>query len=119
MDVGAAMLFGFGEEGYNPQRYVMNELEEEIDMIPHESIYRMQLEGKQVTFWRDMDRFLDEMGAAFPHQDQAIRNAYAELKEFYDIMVMTNDIPVPPTEAGQSRSPSMPGRSSRAPTCGG
>lgn len=98
MDVGAAMLFGFGEAGYNPPRFIMNELEEDIDLIPHESIYRMQLDGRQITFWRDMDRFLEELIAEFPHQDKEIRAVYAELKEFYDIMVMTNEIPVPPTE---------------------
>ena len=31
-DVGAAMLYGWAEDGYKPHRYVMNELEEEIDM---------------------------------------------------------------------------------------
>jgi len=48
MDVGAAILFGWGTEGLNPHRFVMNELEEEIDMIPHESVMRMHLMGKKV-----------------------------------------------------------------------
>jgi len=99
MDVGAAMLFGWGEVGYNPHRFVMNILEEEIDMIPHQSIYRIHLEdGKQVTFWRDMNRYLDELIAAFPHQAQGIRGVYRELKEFYDSVILINEVPVPPTE---------------------
>ena len=55
-DVGAAMLFGWNEVGYNPHRFVMNELEEEIDMIPYDSIYRMHLlpEGKSVTSGFDL-----------------------------------------------------------------
>ncbi len=98
MDIAAAMLFGFGEKGYNPPRFIMNEIEEEIDIITHDSIYRMQLDGHRITFWRDMDRFLDELTAAYPHQDRELRAFYAELKKFYDIMIMNNKIPVPPTE---------------------
>jgi len=99
-DVGAAMLFGFGESGYNPCRFVINELEEEIEMIPHESIYRMNLlrEGTSVTFWRDLDRFLDEMAAAFPSQDKEVRALYAEFKSFYDEVVAPISPPYPPTE---------------------
>jgi phytoene dehydrogenase-like protein len=36
-DVGVAMMFGFGATGFNPHRFVMNEIEEEIDVIPHET----------------------------------------------------------------------------------
>ncbi len=103
LDVGAAMLFGWGETGYNPHRFVMNELEEDIDMIPHESIYRIHLEdGKTVTFWRDMNRYLEELIAAFPHEEKGIRGVYAELKEFYDSVMKTNTLPVPPTEVPPS-----------------
>jgi carotene isomerase len=99
MDVGAAMLFGWGESGYNPHRFVMNELEEDIEMIPHQSIYRIHLEdGRTVTFWRDMDRYLDELIQAFPHQARGIRGVYAELKDFYDSVMKSNNLPVPPTE---------------------
>jgi len=100
LDVGAAMLFGFGEKGYAPHRFVMNELEEEIDMIPHDSLYRLHLsKSKSVTFWRDMDRFLDEIGGLFPHQDKQVRALYDEFMEFFKGMVLTNEgVPVPPTE---------------------
>jgi len=98
LDVGAAILYGWGEKGYNPHRFVMNELEEEIDMIRHESIWRMHLLGSQVTVWHDKERFLHELTALFPHQDREIRALYAEFQEFYEAMVMANDVMVPPTE---------------------
>ena len=56
-DAGAAMLFGWGK-GPSPHRFVMNEIEEEIDMIPHDCYYRMHFGDRSVTFWKDFDLFL-------------------------------------------------------------
>ena len=97
MDVGAALLYGWNKED-DLHRFVMNELEEEIDMIPHESIYRMHLGGKTVTFWRDMERFLDELTAVFPHQEKEIRSLYADCRKIYETMMRLNNAPIPLTE---------------------
>ncbi len=97
MDVGAAMLFGWDGED-EAHQYVMNELEEEIDMISHDSTYRMHLGDKTLTFWRDLDRFLNELIALFPHQEKGIRALYAECMDTYEIMTDMAKIPVPPTE---------------------
>lgn len=97
MDVGAALLFGW--EGENSaHRFVMNELEEEIEMIRHEAAYRIHVGSKTVTFWRDLDRYLDELTALFPHQERQIRSLYRECRELYEIMVGMSRYPVPPTE---------------------
>lgn len=97
VDVGAALLFGW--EGENSaHRFVMNELEEEIDMIPHEAAYRIHVGGKTVTFWRDVDRYLEELTGLFPNQDRQIRSLYRECGELYEIMLGMSRFPVPPTE---------------------
>ncbi|UCD83436.1 MAG: FAD-dependent oxidoreductase [Deltaproteobacteria bacterium] len=98
MDVGAAMLFGFGETGYKPHRFVMNELEEEIDMIPHDSIYRVHIYGKEITFWRDFERYFNELTAVFPNQRKELRGFYNDLYKIYNSMIANNEMPVPPTE---------------------
>lgn len=97
MDVGAALLYGWNKEN-DLHRFVMNELEEEIDMIPHESIYRMHMGKQSVTFWRDMDRFLDELTAIFPHQDKEIRSLYADCRKIYKSMIGMSQYPVPITD---------------------
>ncbi len=98
-DVGPELLYGFEERGYNPHRFVMNEIEEEIDMIPHEYVYRMRLPAGTVTFWRDQERFLDELTALYPNEDKGIRALFAEMSEVYDA-IMGGDLvmPMPPTE---------------------
>ena len=97
-DVGAAVFIGCGEHGFTPHRFVMNELEEEIDLIPHEAIYRIHVDGKTVSFWRDLERFLDELIAMFPSEEKGIRSLYAEMKDFYLNRLMKRDMFIPPTE---------------------
>ena len=83
MDAGAAMLFGWGE-GPSPHRFVMNEIEEEIDMIPHECYYRMHFGNTSVTFWKDFDRFFKELCAAFPGKDDQLKGFYNHTRKIYD-----------------------------------
>ena len=97
-DVGAAVFMGCGEVGFTPHHFVMNELEEEIDLIRHEAMYRLHAYGGKVAFWRDLDRFLDELIAMFPNEEKGIRALYAEMKDFYLNVVTKNDMPVSPTE---------------------
>jgi len=97
MDVGAALLFGWHEQT-DPHVFVMNELEEEIDMIPHDAAYRMHLGKKTVTFWRDLPRFLDELTAVFPQQDRELRALYRDGRKLYEAMTSLAEFPLPPTE---------------------
>jgi hypothetical protein len=44
------MIYGFGDKGLKPFRFLMNELEESIDVIAHRTLARMTFEGRVVTF---------------------------------------------------------------------
>ena len=55
-DVGTAMLYGFGERGFKPFRFLLNELEEPIEMVAHPTLARMTFEGQEIVFWPDVDR---------------------------------------------------------------
>jgi len=98
-DVGAAVFVGCGERGFAPHRFVMNHLEEEIDLIRRKSIYRLHLDGKTVSFWRDLDRYLDELTRMFPNQDKELRSLYADMKDFYEKRLMNMEMFMPPSEA--------------------
>src|SRR5512144_2974176 len=39
-DVGAAMLYGFGKKGFRPFNFILNELEETIEMVAHSTLTR-------------------------------------------------------------------------------
>ncbi len=97
-DVGAAMLYGWDETGYNPHRFVMNELEEEIDMIPYEGIMRLHIFDKKVTFWRDFNRYFEELVALFPNQEKELKAFYDYSYKMYKSVMGEETMPMPPSE---------------------
>ena len=97
-DVGVAMMFGFGQKGFNPHRFVMNEIEEEIEVIAHECLYRMHILGRELTFWRDFERYFEELASIFPRQRNELRNLYDHFYKLYKNMILENQIVAPPTE---------------------
>lgn len=89
-DQGSAMLYGFGEKGFNPHRFVFNCLEEPFDVIQHDMLYCVNFDGHRVRFWADIDRFADELAAIFPSERDAIRRFYRDLSRLYEhVMVET------------------------------
>lgn len=97
-DVGTAMIYGFGETGFKPFRFIMNQLEEPIDIIAQPTLARMTIEGKQVTFWPDLEQFKDELGDMFPEERQGIHDFYRDLYAMYENIVLRNEVIVPPSE---------------------
>ncbi len=97
-DTGTAMLYGFGENGFHPFHFVLNELEEPVEMIAHQTLARMTFEGHEIIFHPDIDQFLDELGELFPGQREALGAFYAHLYKLYENIVLKNEVVVPPSE---------------------
>lgn len=97
-DVGAAMLYGFGEKGFRPFRFLLNELEEPIDVVAHKTLARMTFEGHEIIFWPDIDRFLDELNGLFPGEKENLRAFYGDLYKMYENIVIKNEVISPPSE---------------------
>lgn len=97
-DLGAAMLFGFGEQGFNPHRFVMNELEEDIDVYRHEAMYRLHYKDDAVVFWPETERFLAELGKLFPDSSRDIGAFYRDLEGLYGAVVDSSSVFVSPSE---------------------
>ena len=98
MDVGATVLYGFGERGYNVHRFVMNELEEEIDMIPRKAIYNMHVEDYSIIFWMEFEPFFKQLVELFPDQEKELKRFYDYLFGLYEGAILKNETIVPPTE---------------------
>jgi len=82
-DQGAAMLYGFGESGFNAHRFVFNCLEEPIDMIRHDLLYCVNFKGQRIRFWPDVEKFADELSGLFPGQRENIRRFYRDMSRMY------------------------------------
>lgn len=103
-DQGAAMLYGFGPRGFNAHRFVFNQLEEPIDMIRHELLYRVNYDGKRIDFPRDLNRFIEELGGHFPSEKEGIRRFYTDMEKLYRHVMMENPSYTTPDEADPAAS---------------
>ncbi len=89
-DIGAAMLYGFGEKGFNAHRFVFNALGEPIEVIHHDLLYCVNFKGRRIRFFADIDRFADELSDVFPAERDAIHRFYRDLHQLYQhVMVET------------------------------
>lgn len=89
-DQGSAMLYGFGENGFNSHRFVFNCLEEPIDMIRHDLLYCVNYQDQRIFFWSDVEKFADELARVFPSEIDNIHRFYREMTKMYQhIMVET------------------------------
>lgn len=97
-DVGTAMLYGFGDKAFKPFRFLINELEETVEVIAHKTLARMTFEGEPVIFWPDVERFLQELDRLFPGEKEGLRAFYGDLYKMYENIVVKNEVIVPPSE---------------------
>ncbi|MFW9825758.1 MAG: NAD(P)-binding protein [Candidatus Thorarchaeota archaeon] len=106
-DCGTATIFGFGEKGFNPFYYVLNQLEEQIKVIPRSIFHRMWFLDDEILFWKDINSFLDEVVRIFPNQENEIRDLYDYLFDFYNKYIKNRDMLTPPSEFSWSQKMKM------------
>lgn len=82
-DQGSAMLYGFGEDGFNAHRFVFNCLMEPIDVIRHDLLYCVNFKGRRIRFYEDIDRFVIELSDVFPGEKDNIRRFYHDMLTMY------------------------------------
>ncbi len=82
-DQGSAMLYGFGENGFNAHRFVFNCLEEPIDVIRHDLLYCVNFKGRRIRFWADIEKFAHELSEVFPGEKDNIHRFYRDMLTMY------------------------------------
>ncbi|NTV89186.1 MAG: FAD-dependent oxidoreductase [Clostridiales bacterium] len=89
-DQGSAMLYGFGEKGFNSHRFVFNCLEEPIDIIRHDLLYCVNFNGKRIKFPGDIGLFTEELAKAFPDERENIKRFYGDMEKLYRHVMVEN-----------------------------
>ncbi|MEE4116158.1 MAG: FAD-dependent oxidoreductase, partial [Marinilabiliaceae bacterium] len=99
-DQGTAMLYGFGSTGSNnPHRYIMSELEEEIEVIKHEMLYCLKYDGTPIHFHSDMDAYFKELEQLFDEDEMTqLRSFYSYIGRLYHKVLVAEPICVAPPE---------------------
>ena len=80
---GCAMIYGFGERGFNPHRFVFNILEEPIDIIKHDALYSINFNNNKIIFYEEMEKFTDQLGRIFPTEKENFKRFYRDLSDLY------------------------------------
>lgn len=86
-DTGAAMLFGFGEKGFNPHHWLMSQLDEPLEMYRHESMYRLFYGDVPIVFHAETEKFLQELSALFPGAGTQMRAFYDHIGMLYEKVI--------------------------------
>ncbi len=98
-DQGTAMLYGFGSEGSNPHRYIMSELEEDIEVIKHEMLYCLKYDGTPIHFHSDMDSYFKELEQLFDEEEMTqLKSFYSYIGRLYHKVLVADPICVAPPE---------------------
>lgn len=97
-DSGAALFFGFGTEGFHPERILMNCLEEDLEVIPREAFFRLNFEGKIINFYKDINKFVNELKRAFPEENEELESFYNFLMDFYESNIKGYEMLTTPSE---------------------
>ena len=103
-DQGSAMLFGFGEEGFNAHRFVFNCLEEPFTVLKHELLYCVNFRGHRIRFYPDIERFSQELGRVFPSERDSIRRFYRDMEVMYRHVMVDNPAYTTPDETDKRNS---------------
>jgi len=107
-DQGSAMLFGFGEKGFNPHRFVFNCLEEPINVIKHDLLYVVNYNGHRIKFWPDVKRFTQELSQVFPDEKANIHRFYHDMNKLYQHVMVEKPVFSTPDETdGKSSLPQL------------
>lgn len=80
---GAAMIYGFGDMGFNPHRFVFNALEEPIDILKHDYLYAIHFNGHKILFYEDMDKFVEQLGQVFSDEKDNFKRFYDDFSDLY------------------------------------
>lgn len=97
-DQGSAMLYGFGEKGFNAHRFVFNALEEPIDIIQHDLLYCVNFKGKRIRFYSDIEQFCNELAQVFPNESENIKRFYIDMLKMYQHVMVDNQTYTTPDE---------------------
>lgn len=87
-DVGASMIFGFGDRGTtNLLTRALQAVDMEIETIPDPVQIHYHLPNNlELKVYRDYEQFLQELIAIFPHEAQGIRRFYDECWQVFNCL---------------------------------
>jgi phytoene dehydrogenase-like protein len=82
-DLGASMLFGFGEP---------------VTMVRHRALYRLNYGGDPIVFWPEIDRYLAGLARVLPAERGELDAFYRSIVELLENVIRADPVYVAPSE---------------------
>jgi len=101
-DTAATVLSGFGEAGFHVLRTLFDSLNQQVELIPLDSAYRMYFGDQLIDFHADRQPFAADLGAIFPQQAGSILSFMRELDRVYQAILDASGPPRPPRDKSTS-----------------
>ena len=102
-DTAASVISGFGEVGFNVLRTLFDSLDQQVELIPRDTAYRMYLGEQPVDIHTDRHAFTAELSAMFPQQAGSIMSFMRELDHLYYAVLDNSGPPRPPGDESTSQ----------------
>jgi prolycopene isomerase len=93
-DVASSLFYGFGADGFNANRRVLDELGAALDVLPKNPGFQLVLEGRAIPVHRSQAAYLDELSRAFPSCAAGLRRFYDRLTGLYADVLRVGFLPV-------------------------
>ena len=101
-DRAASVLSGFGEAGFHILRTLFDSLNQQVELIPLDSAYRMYFGDQPIDFRADRQAFSADVNAIFPQQAGTILSFTRELDHVYQAILNASGPPRPPRDESTS-----------------
>jgi len=87
-DVGASMIFGFGEKGYtNLLTRALKDVNEHCETIPDPVQLEYHLPNNfSISVDREYERFIEKLTKRFPHEKEGIKKFYGTCKKVFNCL---------------------------------
>ena len=87
-DVGASMIFGFGEKGYtNLLTRALKDVNEKCETIPDPVQLEYHLPNKlSISVDKSYQKFISKLSARFPHEKEGINKFYGTCKKVFNCL---------------------------------
>jgi len=93
-DIASSLFYGFGTEGFNANRRVLDELGVDLALVEHDPCFAVVHEGAPVPIHRNLMAWRDSLAAQFPSLGQGIARFYEELAHLHDQILKVGFYPM-------------------------
>jgi len=93
-DIASSLFYGFGEQGFNANYRVMQELGVDLEMFRHDPCFNVVFEGQSMPVPEDLEQWIEQLSRDFPSCAEGLKAFYAQIEQLYEDALRVGFMPV-------------------------